>query len=118
MVALMAMLTAAEQGAAGRPDGADRDPARQHPATVEPLAEAIGVSVILITGRDRGKKREELVSRLNSGDTPIVIGTHALLQDETGSKTSRSSSSTNNTASGCINVSHWLEKEQRQTFWS
>ena len=84
VVALMAMLTAAEQGAQAALMAPTEILARQHFATIEPLAEAIGVSVILITGRDRGKKREELVSRLTSGDTPIVIGTHALLQDDIG----------------------------------
>ena len=84
VVALMAMLTAAEQGAQSALMAPTEILARQHFATIEPLAEAIGVSVILITGRDKGKKREKLVSRLNSGDTPIVIGTHALLQDDIG----------------------------------
>ncbi|NBP74011.1 MAG: ATP-dependent DNA helicase RecG, partial [Alphaproteobacteria bacterium] len=37
---------------------------------------------VLITGRDKGKKREELVGRLKSGETPIAIGTHALFQDD------------------------------------
>lgn len=84
VVALMAMLTAAEQGAQAALMAPTEILARQHFATIEPLAEAIDVSVILITGRDKGKKREKLVSRLNSGDTPIVIGTHALLQDDIG----------------------------------
>ena len=84
LVALMAMLTAAEQGAQAALMAPTEILARQHFATIEPLAEAIGVPVILITGRDKGKKREKLLSRLSSGDTPIVIGTHALLQDDIG----------------------------------
>ena len=82
VVALMAMLTAAEQGAQAALMAPTEILARQHFATIEPLAHAIGLPVVLITGRDKGKKREELVGRLKSGETPIAIGTHALFQDD------------------------------------
>ena len=82
VVALMAMLTAAEQGAQAALMAPTEILARQHYATIEPLAHAIGLPVVLITGRDKGKKREELVGRLKSGETPIAIGTHALFQDD------------------------------------
>ena len=57
-------------------------PFRQHFATIEPLANAIGIPVVLITGRDKGKRREDLVARLKTGETPLAIGTHALFQDD------------------------------------
>ncbi|MGB0631465.1 MAG: ATP-dependent DNA helicase RecG [Alphaproteobacteria bacterium] len=82
VVALLAMLTAAEQGAQAALMAPTEILARQHFATIAPLAEAIGVPVVLITGRDKGKKREELVARLKSGETPIAIGTHALFQED------------------------------------
>ena len=82
VVALMAMLTAAEQGTQAALMAPTEILARQHFATIEPLANAIGIPVVLITGRDKGKKRKELVSRLTSGETPIAIGTHALFQDD------------------------------------
>ena len=58
LVALMAMLTAVEQGAQAAIMAPTEILARQHFATIEPLANKIGVSVVLITGRDKGKKRE------------------------------------------------------------
>ena len=82
VVALLAMLTAAEQGAQAALMAPTEILARQHFATIEPLANAVGVPVVLITGRDKGKKRKELVARLKSGETPIAIGTHALFQDD------------------------------------
>jgi len=86
LVALMAMLTAVEQGAQAAIMAPTEILARQHFATIEPLANKIGVSVVLITGRDKGKKREQLVSGLKSGQISIAIGTHALFQQDVGFK--------------------------------
>jgi len=82
VVALMAMLAAVEQGAQAALMAPTEILARQHFATIAPLAEAIGIRVVLITGRDKGKKREALVDGLTSGETAIVVGTHALFQDD------------------------------------
>ncbi|OZA79898.1 MAG: hypothetical protein B7X76_08860, partial [Azorhizobium sp. 39-67-5] len=56
--------------------------ARQHLATVAPLAEAAGIRVALLTGRDRGGERDAILDRLVLGDIDLVIGTHALFQDD------------------------------------
>ena len=82
VVALMAMLSAVEEGAQAALMAPTEILARQHFATIAPLAEAIGIRAVLITGRDKGKKREALVDGLTSGETAIVIGTHALFQDD------------------------------------
>ncbi len=37
---------------------------------------------LLLTGKDKGKKREEKLKQIGSGLSQIVIGTHALFQDE------------------------------------
>jgi ATP-dependent DNA helicase RecG len=55
--------------------------ARQHEASLRPLAEACGVSLALLTGRERGKEREEILARLAVGSIKILIGTHALLTE-------------------------------------
>lgn len=56
--------------------------ARQHLATIAPLAEAAGIRVALLTGRDRGGDREAILDRLILGDIDLLIGTHALFQDD------------------------------------
>jgi ATP-dependent DNA helicase RecG len=55
--------------------------ARQHFNTIVPLAAAAGISVAILTGRERGRERSDLLERLAFGDTHLLIGTHALFQE-------------------------------------
>lgn len=41
-----------------------------------------GVKVEILTGSIKSKKRKEILSRLREGDIDILIGTHALIEDE------------------------------------
>ncbi|MBO6781825.1 MAG: ATP-dependent DNA helicase RecG [Alphaproteobacteria bacterium] len=82
VVALMAMLTAVEAGRQAALMAPTEILAQQHHATIAPLAEAAGVACVLLTGRDKGKARAGLLERLASGEVPIVVGTHALFQDD------------------------------------
>jgi ATP-dependent DNA helicase RecG len=56
--------------------------ARQHFNTIAPLADAAGINVAILTGRERGRERSEILDKLALGDTHILIGTHALFQEE------------------------------------
>ncbi len=56
--------------------------ARQHLNTIAPLAEAAGIRVAILTGRERGPARAEILDRLALGDINLLIGTHALFQEE------------------------------------
>ncbi|AXK80027.1 ATP-dependent DNA helicase RecG [Pseudolabrys taiwanensis] len=56
--------------------------ARQHLKTIAPLAEAAGIRVALLTGRERGATRKEILDRLVLGDLDLIVGTHALFQDD------------------------------------
>ncbi|WP_395648244.1 ATP-dependent DNA helicase RecG [Terricaulis sp.] len=56
--------------------------ARQHGATLQPLLDAAGVKMSVLTGRDKGKERKDILARLASGELSVVIGTHALFQDD------------------------------------
>lgn len=56
--------------------------ARQHLATIAPLAEAAGLRVAILTGRERGAARKEILDRLVLGDIDLLIGTHALFQED------------------------------------
>ncbi|MCZ6510148.1 MAG: ATP-dependent DNA helicase RecG [Alphaproteobacteria bacterium] len=82
VVALMAMLNAIEEGRQAALMAPTEILARQHFATIAPLAEAIGVSAVLLTGRDKGKARQQILDLLVSGETSIIVGTHALFQQD------------------------------------
>lgn len=56
--------------------------ARQHLNTIAPLAEAAGIRVAILTGRERGPARKEILDRLTLGDIDLLIGTHALFQED------------------------------------
>src|SRR4029078_9503244 len=81
VVALMAMLNAVEAGAQAGLMAPTEILARQHFATIEPLARAAGGTLALPTWRERGKPREEILSGLADGTIPLVLGTHALVQE-------------------------------------
>jgi ATP-dependent DNA helicase RecG len=82
VVALMAMLNAVEVGRQAALMAPTEILAQQHFATIAPLAEAIGVPAVLLTGRDKGKARQQILDRLASGETAIAVGTHALFQQD------------------------------------
>src|ERR1700693_520067 len=56
--------------------------ARQHIKTITPLAERAGMRVAILTGREKGKERRELLARLAAGEIDFLVGTHALIQDD------------------------------------
>jgi ATP-dependent DNA helicase RecG len=81
VVALLAMATAVEAGAQAALMAPTELLARQHLKTVESFASPAGLRVALLTGRERGKEREEILANLRDGRVDILIGTHALLQE-------------------------------------
>ncbi|MET4277470.1 MULTISPECIES: ATP-dependent DNA helicase RecG [unclassified Bradyrhizobium] len=56
--------------------------ARQHIKTIAPLAERAGMRVAILTGREKGKERRELLAHLEAGEIDLLVGTHALIQDD------------------------------------
>ena len=82
VVALMAMLNAIEVGRQAALMAPTEILAQQHFATIAPLAEAIGVTAVLLTGRGKGKARQAILDGLVSGKTSIAVGTHALFQQD------------------------------------
>lgn len=55
--------------------------ARQHYAFMKPFEETLGIKVELLTGREKGKARKEILERLATGEINLAIGTHALFED-------------------------------------
>ena len=82
VVALLALVTAVEAGAQGAFMVPTEILARQHLASFTRLAEGTGLCIVVLTGREKGKMREELLTRLATGDIDILIGTHALFQED------------------------------------
>ena len=82
VVALLAAATAAEAGRQSALMAPTEILARQHLATLEPLAVAAGLSVAVLTGREKGRERAALLARLEAGGIDLVVGTHALIQDD------------------------------------
>src|SRR5436305_10500824 len=56
--------------------------ARQHIKTIAPLVERAGLRVAILTGREKGKERREILARLETGEIDFLVGTHALIQDD------------------------------------
>ncbi|WP_424976156.1 ATP-dependent DNA helicase RecG [Dinoroseobacter sp. S124A] len=82
LVALVAMLLAVEVGAQAVMMAPTEILARQHLSALRPLAEAAGVVVDVLTGRDKGKDRAAKLAALEAGDIHILVGTHAVFQDD------------------------------------
>jgi len=82
---VVALVAAAEVIEAGR-QAAFMAPteilARQHLNTIAPLADAAGIRIAILTSRERGGEREAILNRLALGDINLLIGTHALFQEE------------------------------------
>ncbi|AVM73575.1 ATP-dependent DNA helicase RecG [Magnetospirillum gryphiswaldense] len=82
VVALLAMLNAVESGAQAALMAPTEILARQHMDTIAPLVEGAGLRVALLTGRDKGKARDAILADLAAGRVQIIIGTHALFQED------------------------------------
>jgi len=80
-VALMSMLAAVEAGGQAVLMAPTEILARQHFATLTKMAAPAGVAIDVLTGRTKGRERDAILERIASGETQIVIGTHALFQD-------------------------------------
>lgn len=81
MVAFMTMLMAADNGFQSAIMAPTEILASQHFETIRVWGEAIGLRVALLTGNTRAKARREIHEGLQSGDIDIIVGTHALIED-------------------------------------
>ncbi len=81
VVALAAMLIAREAGGQAALLAPTDLLARQHFANLKPLAAACGIEIALLTGREKSKARDAILTRLADGTLPMVVGTHALVQE-------------------------------------
>ncbi|MBV8925546.1 MAG: ATP-dependent DNA helicase RecG [Bradyrhizobium sp.] len=82
VVALLAAAAVAEAGKQAALMAPTEILARQHIKTIATLAERAGMRVAILTGREKGKERRQLLAQLEAGDFDLVVGTHALIQDD------------------------------------
>ena len=80
IVAFIGLIAAVEAGGQGAIMAPTEILARQHFETLLPLAKRAGISLGLLTGRDKGKSRKNKLADLKEGETNVIIGTHALFQ--------------------------------------
>jgi ATP-dependent DNA helicase RecG len=81
VVALLAATAAIEGGRQAALMAPTEILARQHFNTIAPLAAAVGIKVALLTGRERGRERSDILEHLALGDIHVLVGTHALFQE-------------------------------------
>ncbi|MCK7477673.1 MAG: ATP-dependent DNA helicase RecG [Candidatus Moduliflexus flocculans] len=82
LVAMSAMITICENGYQAALMAPTEILAKQHYATLSAWAEPIGLRVVLLTGGMTTAVRTETLELIKSGDANIVIGTHALIQED------------------------------------
>ncbi|HXM31876.1 MAG TPA: DEAD/DEAH box helicase, partial [Xanthobacteraceae bacterium] len=82
LVALMAAAHVIEAGRQAALMAPTEILARQHIKTIAPLAERAGLRVAILTGREKGKERRDILARLAAGEIDFLVGTHALIQDD------------------------------------
>lgn len=82
IVALMAMLNTVECGAQAAIMAPTEILAKQHLETIQPLCDEIGIRAELLTGKTKTKSRRQILADLENGQVNIIIGTHALFQEQ------------------------------------
>jgi len=81
IVALLAIASAVEAGRQAAFMAPTELLARQHLKTLTSLAKSTRMRIALLTGREKGKEREQILVALKNGELDVLLGTHALFQD-------------------------------------
>lgn len=82
VVALYALLYVVASGYQGALMAPTEVLAEQHFLNISKLVSGFGVNVALLTGSLGKKEKEQCIQSIKSGMTDIVVGTHALLEDD------------------------------------
>jgi len=82
VVALAAMLRAVECGYQAALMAPTETLANQHFATLQALMPGQAVPIALLTGSTPAARRRDLLGKLGSGELGIIVGTHALIEDD------------------------------------
>ena len=82
VVALSALLLAVENGGQGALMAPTEILAEQHRATLGRFLKGLPVKIALLTSRVPKKEREKLLEKIAAGEIDIVVGTHAVLEED------------------------------------
>ncbi|KAF2519258.1 ATP-dependent DNA helicase RecG [Flavobacterium salilacus subsp. salilacus] len=108
IVAFMSMLLAIDNGFQACLMAPTEILANQHYMGLSELAEPMGISIKLLTGSTKTSERNIIHEELENGSLPIIIGTHALLEDKVQFK---------NLGLAIIDEQHRFGVEQRSKLW-
>ena len=81
LVALMSMLIAADNGFQACLMAPTEILAEQHLQTLREFLRGMDVSVELLTGTVKGRRRQQVLDGLVRGEVHILVGTHAIIED-------------------------------------
>ena len=84
VVALFAMLRAVEEGHQSALMAPTETLAEQHFATLQRLLGGEPVAAALLTGSTPAGRRRDILAKLASGELPLLVGTHALIEPDVG----------------------------------
>ncbi len=82
MVALLSMLIALDNGFQSCLMAPTEILAQQHFNGISDLLYGTGIEVKLLTGSTKASERKVIHEMLENGTLPIIVGTHALLEDK------------------------------------
>lgn len=109
LVALMAMLIAVDNGFQAVMMAPTEILAEQHLATISEFLKGMNIRVELLTGIVKGKRREAVMEGLQNGEVNILVGTHAIIEDNV---------VFNNLGLAVIDEQHRFGVAQRAKLWS
>ena len=109
LVALMAMLLAADNGYQSCMMAPTEILARQHFASITKMTEGLPVKIAILTGASKAAERRAAQEGIASGETDILIGTHALIEDRV---------QFSNLGLVIIDEQHRFGVEQRARLWT
>ena len=108
IVALLAMLLAIDNGFQCCMMAPTEILSQQHNASLSSLLNGLPVKVKLLTGSSKSAERKKTLAALADGEINILIGTHALIEDEVQFK---------NLGLAIIDEQHRFGVEQRSKLW-
>ena len=109
LVALMSMLLAIDNGFQACLMAPTEILASQHYESISKMLEPLGINVKLLTGSTRRKLRDQIDTELRDGSLKILIGTHAVIEDNV---------VFNNLGLVVIDEQHRFGVAQRARLWS